>query len=80
MPLYRGAHPIVEWFTQESMNRLSARTKKSGNCEMVAVSGGSTVFINTAYNFTRCKCICIHFYGETKMELGVKGDFFSNIP
>ena len=43
LPLYRGAHPIVEWFTQESMNRLSARTKKSANCGKVAVSGGSTV-------------------------------------
>ena len=35
---------VVERFKQEVIYGLSARTKKSGRCGEVAVSGGSTVF------------------------------------
>ena len=53
-PLLRGyfgswgrtlvAVAVVERFKQVLMYGLSARTKKSGRCGEVAVSGGSTVF------------------------------------
>ena len=37
---------VVERFKQEVMYGLSAGTKKSGRCGEVAVSGGSTVYLN----------------------------------
>ena len=36
---------VVERLKQEVMYGLSARTKKSGRCREVAVSGGSTVYV-----------------------------------